>query len=285
MAKLSFNVSVAGNKSFLETYTEEFQIMPSQRKIITPSMIASFPEIAAKRLSCVHTSYLTRVFSEKILSVQNFQRTNLLNYLALAERIGFSSILIHGPESMREWRFIDSSFEIVKELNKEHPDVNVIVEIPSFKGDFINELKQLMTEDSSVKYSKSSEISVTDYISYYLDRIIKNGFEIVLDTAHLFANGCTVEDMIALFTKYAKNMRICHLNGNKNKMFTSDAHCPIFSTKNQIEKVDVLMRFLAKTSLLMITENTSDGTDYVSWQRFAEFYDLKIIANHENINC
>ena len=305
---VSFNVSVAGDKTFLSSYNQPMQIMPQQRKTITGSMLSQYPIIKEKRLACVHTSYVTRPFSEKMLT-PGFQQMNILNYLALANRIGFQYILVHGPESMKEWSLMDGALTIMHELErKSNGQAKVIIEMPAFKGSFINELKALMVADESYPKSDDSnsvassglgrrspatepgktgdkDISVQDYIGYYFDRIVGYNYDIVLDTAHMWANGCTVEDMIALYKRFAKNMKISHLNGNKRGQFTSDAHCPIFLDTNRIDHVDRLMEYLATTDLLLITENASDGVEYIQWKRFADKYKLKIVPDHPNLNC
>lgn len=285
MAVLSFNVSVAGDKRFLSTYNHPMQIMPQQRKTITEQMLSQYPIIKDKRIACVHTSYVTRVFGEKMLT-PGFQHINILNYLALADRIGFQYVLVHGPESMKEWRLLDASLRILHELEeKSKKDVKIIIEMPAFKGTFINELKELMVSDNSYKKSTVSDITVLDYLMYYFEHITAYNFDIVLDTAHLYANGATVEDMIALYKHFAKNMKITHLNGNKNRQFTSDNHCPIFMDKNRIEGVDRLMTYLSTTNLVLITENASDGVEYVEWKRFADKYKIAIVPDHPNLNC
>ena len=259
--------------------------MPQQRKTITPTMLAAYPKSDNKRLACVHTSYVTRPFSEKMLS-PGFQQLNILNYLALANRIGFQYILVHGPESFKEWQLIDGALIVLHGLErKSNGDARIIIEMPAFKGTFINDLKEFMVNDQTYSKTDIKDITVQDYIGYYFDRIVSCGFDIVLDTAHLWANGCNVEDMIALYKRFAKNMKITHLNGNKNRQFTSDSHCPIFLEKNRIENTDVLMKYLSTTPLLLITENASDGVEYVQWKRFADRYNISIIPDHPNLNC
>ena len=284
-AILSFNVSVAGDKSFLSSYQYPMQIMPQQRKTITPAMLAAYPNIKTTRVACVHTSYVTRPFSEKMLS-PSFQQLNILNYLALANRIGFQYILVHGPESFKEWQLLDGALNVLHELeHKSGGQARVIIEMPAFKGTLINDLKKAMVNDQSYNKSDVNDITVQDYICYYFDRIVSYGFDIVLDTAHLWSNGCSVEDMIALYKRFDKNMKITHLNGNKNRQYTSDAHSPIFLEKNRIENVDSLMKYLSTTELILVTENASDGVEYVQWKRFADKYKLSIIPDHPNLNC
>jgi endonuclease IV len=285
MAVLTFNVSVAGDKSFLSTYNHPMQIMPQQRKTITEQMLLQYPIIKDKRIACVHTSYVTRVFGEKILS-PGFQRINILNYIALADRIGFPYVLVHGPESMKEWRLLDASLNILRELEeKSKKNVKIIIEMPAFKGAFIDELKERMASDNSYKKSTVNDITVLDYLTYYFEHITAYNFDIVLDTAHLYANGAAVEDMIALYKHFAKNMKITHLNGNKNRQFTSDNHCPIFMDKNKIEGIERLMTYLSTTNLVLVTENASDGVEYVEWKRFADKYKITIVPEHPNLNC
>lgn len=248
-------------------------------------MLTQYPVIKDKRVACVHTSYVTRAFGEKILS-PGFQRINILNYLALADRIGFQYVLVHGPESMKEWRILDAALQILRELEgKSNKNAKIIIEMPAFKGNFINELKELMATDDSYKKTSVKDITVLDYLTYYFEHITAYDFDIVLDTAHLYANGATVDDMIELYKHFAKNMKITHLNGNKNRQFTSDNHCPIFSDKNKIEGVDRLMTFLSTANLALITENASDGTEYIEWKRFADKFKIKIVPDHPNLNC
>lgn len=280
---ITFNVSVAGDKSFLTDYVHPMQIMPQQRKTVTHPFIEQFPMIKKSRCACVHTSYVTRAFSEKIL-LPGFQRLNIRNYLNLANKIGFDYILIHGPESYNEWKLLYTVCDILHDIESESKgNAKIIIEMPAFKGSFIDDLKKEML--SIIPPAAKDPIKVIDYIKYYLQAIVDNGFEIVLDTAHMFANGCDVSDMIDLFKTFSHHMTICHLNGNKHKQYTSDAHCPIFLERNQIKDVDKLMKYLATTKLIMVTENASDGVEYKQWEQFAAKYKLKIVPYHDNLNC
>ena len=284
---ISFNCSVSGDKTFLKEYNDSIQIMPSQKNYLSLKFINSFPEITEKRIACIHTSYITRIFSEKFFEKNSFQENNIKSYISLAKRIGFKYVLIHGPESFKEWRYIDSACKKLKNIinfpdniltNEKKPEVDIIIEMPSFKSDFI---EQLIKECNSI-YDKSNTGKI-NYIYYYFDKII-NYFDIVIDTAHLYANGCNVDDMINIYETYKNNMKISHLNGNKNSQFHSDAHCPIFSPKNHIENINKLISYLSTTNLILITENTSDGVDYKTWEIFAKNNNLKIVNEHDNLN-
>lgn len=286
---ISFNCSVSGDKKFLCDYTVEMQIMPNTKKVMTESMIKEFPIVEQERIACVHVSYITRPFNEKFLA-PTWQQLNLANYIQLANRIGFKYLLVHGPESINEWKLFYGTIDVLKQIVKKVNSANklnkckaeIIIEMPSFKSGFIDYLK---TEISLTCNKDIKNISAVDYISYYFDCITKNGFEIVLDTAHLFANGCNVDQMITLFEKYKSNMHICHLNGNKSVQFHPDNHCPIFVEKNNIKDYPKLMEYLSKTDLILVAENGSDGVEYTDWEKFAKQFNLKIVPFNERLNC
>ena len=270
---ISFNCSIAGDKSFLKEYKENIQFMVTLRNVLSLNYISSFPKIDEERIACIHVSYITRPFSEKFFEEESYQVLNMYRYLYLAKRIGFKYVLIHGPESYREWKFMDSTLKKLKQMVEDpayENKVNIIIEMPSFKGDFIQEL------------TKEGNCKGIDYIYYYFDKIVPF-FDIVPDTAHLYANGCSVDDMINVFERYKNNIKICHLNGNKNGQFHSDAHCPIFSSKNQIKEIEKLVDYLSSTDLILITENTSDGVSYDKWKSYAEKHNMKIIKENDRL--
>lgn len=265
---LSFNVSVAGNKEFLLEYIVPCQIMPQTRKILTNSIIETYPNISdKKRDGIIHTSYITRCFDERFLNdTSNFEK-----YMILADRIGFKSVLVHGPESEREYEFYFQTLSILNDISTKY-NANIVIEVPSFKKNFVNYI-----------INESGKKEPTEYMKYYLDPIIDSKLEIVLDTAHLYSNGCEVKDMLELFKYYEKNMTFVHLNGNKNKMFTSDTHVPIFNINNNIKNMNELFTYLSTTNLIMIAENSTNHSDRKTWEQFASNYNFKIIEHNDRI--
>lgn len=269
---LSFNLSVAGEKEFLKEIDYPCQIMPQTRAYLTRGIVESYPKTPeAARGGCIHVSYITRCFNEDFLNESSRARVNVELYLELADRLGVPFVLIHGPENYREFEMLNSCLNILKELHK-NTKAKIIIEIPAFKGIFVENVKKspLIVENDTPR----------GFVVDYLNQITEAGFNIVLDSAHLYANGCEVPEIIALFKYYADKMQICHLNGNKRRKFTADAHIPIFY-ENSLKNVKPLLEYLSKSNLLCIAENTTEKADFKKWQEFAAANGFKIAPFNE----
>ena len=103
-------------------------------------------------------------------------------------------------------------------------------------------------------------------------------FYVVFDTAHLFADGCSVDDMIFIMKKFKHMIKYIHLNGNINPQFTSDSHTPLFGSKNKIKDWEKLSKFCASLNVVCIAEITKYGTEWKNWETYAENNGFKLVS-------
>lgn len=270
---LTFNLSVAGDKSFMTELHDPYQIMPATQAILSNKTLNSYTHCDNPGI-LIHINYVTRPFSEKALIPLSFARENLQMYAALADKIGTKNILIHMPCTSSEMDSIGFGMKVILDIFREKEYV-IHFEIPSFKADFVKRT-----------------IPAHEYISDYLDEVIsyshhfhENCFKIVMDTAHLFANGCNVDDMILLIEKYKTYIEYIHLNGNCYQQYHSDKHVPIYSAANKfVSEVDKLMNYLKSSLFIMVAENTSEHDTWENWSTFASTYDIRIIEYNERLS-
>ena len=232
---LSFNFSVAGDKSWMADYNEPLQIMPQTTKQPTDDFINKFPERLTWSESVIHTSYITRPFNS-IYNEQgkiNMCAHNIEQYIKLCKRLKYKRLLIHLPQTMEEMGEIGNGFGLLLDLfnKEENKNLILVLEIPAFKKGF---------KANVLKYFKS-------IVKYYFSLFKNNNVEFCYDTAHLFANGVDCLDMINLFESdvYGKKLldyaKIIHFNGNSKPQFKSDQHIQIYDqSENKLTHVKEL---------------------------------------------
>lgn len=270
---LSFNCSVAGDKTWLRECNFPIQIMPQTTRIPTNESIMSYPENTEWKDSVIHTSYITRVFGNlHEYEKEHKCKYNLLQYVKLCDRLKYKRLLIHLPQSLEELNNIGNGMNIIITLCNKFPQIIVALEIPSFKTGF-----------------KMNIVEYFTIIISYFKLVTNNNIEIVFDTAHLFANGLNGKDMITLFETIVNDHKlidycnIIHLNGNERNMYSSDKHCPIFSVKNKIKDVDEMIKYLSSHKKIMIAENTTEHASYDDWKNFAKQYNIEIIKEDSHL--
>ena len=109
-----------------------------------------------------------------------------------------------------------------------------------------------------------------------LNNVSSSQIKIVLDTAHLFANGCTENDMVALFDKYHARMKYCHFNGNINPRYSHDSHVPMFDREN-LMTYDLLTKTISKLKIICVAEVTKNNANWKNWETFAAKYRLHLV--------
>ena len=226
------------------------QYMPAQRSYLKESQAKP----VNKKDILILTSYVTRPFSKNSLSMISKTFHNLELYHKMSE-----DILVHGPANPDEYNNFGLGLSFLNKLPNK-----TINEIPSFSK------KLLSTIDDYFKF-----------INDYLDVIVNNGFPIVLDTAHLHANGLNTKEMILLFDKYKNNYKYIHLNGNEKNKFLSDVHCPITSELNKMTHVDLLLKSLPKDKIII---SESPCRDWNYWVDLCKTYKFKLIDFNESLN-
>ena len=226
------------------------QMMPVQRSYLRESQAKPIN----KENILIHTSYVTRPFSNNSLSVMSKTFHNLELYHKISK-----DILVHGPANVNEYNNFGLGLSFLNKLpNKTH------IEIPSFS----KELLQIIDNHF-------------EFINNYLDSVVNNNFPIVLDTAHLHANGLNTKEMILLFDKYKNNYKYIHLNGNTKSKFLSDVHCPITSELNKMTNIDLLLKSLPKDKII-ISESPCHDWNY--WVDLCKKYDFKLVDFDEALN-
>ena len=263
---LTFNVSVA-DREFINKSSEPFQIMPARTGWLTDKMIDSYMKNDSNRDILIHTSYITRVFSSK----ENVDKL-LQQYIKLAHRLNTKYILIHGPYSSKELEFFDHGLELLQKLTKNNPDIKFVVEIPAFTKELIKKT------DHSIFDRMSRTHHLLDFIDKYIGKIVKAGFEVVIDTAHTFNNCLSNEEVIGLVKAYSESVTWIHFNGNLNVQASKDHHCPMYDKNNLIpEPIKFTQELLkvVKNDTIFISETINN--DLKKWLKFCEDTGLKLV--------
>ena len=268
---LTFNASVS-NKKVVTDLKTPYQIMASTRNYLTTQTINSYPESKNPNL-LLHMNYITRPFNVNAIESGSRERQSLRQYAKLAERLGTRDVLIHMPSNVVEYKNIAQGLKVIDDELCKHGIV-CHLEIAAWSQELITFLK-VRGEDPM------------KYIPDFVDRIIdtfkhfkKGSFQIVFDTAHLYALGCEAEDQIKLFRKYRDLMKYAHLNGNVNAKYTSDSHAPIMSSQSKIKNWQALSKFIANQGLICVAEITKFGKEWKEWESYASEYGFELVPFH-----
>jgi len=267
---LTFNCSVS-DKNNLTTITDPYQIMPATQNMISDKTISNYPTNYSNENLLLHMNYITRIFKSSAIEYNSRERYSLKQYVKLAKRLGTKDILIHMPCSRDELNNLGNGFKLIQdEIIKQ--GMNIHLEITAWNKDLMAEL--------DIKHNDAKE-----YICNYLTEIIKyydvlrapEQCFIVIDTAHLYSNGCSVDDMIYIIDKFKGKIKYIHMNGNNKPQYTSDTHAPLFTDANRIQQWDKLSRYCAKLGVICITENNKFGAEWDDWKKYAEEYGFKLV--------
>lgn len=190
----------------------------------------------------------------------------LMSYVNLYKHLKAHSLLIHGPSSLTNMKYFDEGLKWLQSICN---GVRVCIEIPSF------------TKDHYKYVLKDSNITMFQYIMNYIDIIIDNGFDIVIDTAHLHSHGLTTLQMCDLLNRYKDHYSFIHLNGNAKQSFQRDKHttllidpeCP--RDQNMMQNVDILLECCASLNKWCISEEKHNNYNY--YKRIADAYGFKLV--------
>lgn len=264
---LSFSLSTH-DKDFIRDCKEPYQIMPVQRGFLTDNIIENYKTSNEVRNNIlIHTSYMTRVFSPITFSYNSKIQALLRQYIKLAEKIGTKYILVHGPSSENEMLNFDLGLNMMKKIiEEEKTKASFCIEIPSLTKDLLTKHKN--------KY--------LEFFTEYIQKIVDAGFEFVPDTAHIFNNGLTNDELIELLNKFEKHWSWVHLNGNLRPRFTSDTHCAMFDKKNLIPDYIKFCQKIASFKRNCICEIIYKN--YEEWKTFSEKIDLPLISKNAFLN-
>lgn len=272
---LTFNYSVAGDKSWLSSYRHPLQIMPQTTQYITDKHIDNFPMCSTCKLSnaVIHTSYITQPWRATLDETRFKKFTYLMsNYVKLCRRLYYKRLLIHLPSTLTELNNLSDGMNVLAKMFNQVEDVVLVLEIPAFKSGFKCDVSKYLL----------------NVIVNYFDKFKYKNVELCIDTAHIFANGIDCKEMVNLFetpiksTKLIDYCNIIHLNGNMNPMYKADIHCPIFDERNKMTNIDILMRYISDKNKILIAENTKQHADYTKWEQFAKQYNINIVPYDEH---
>lgn len=252
MAVLSFNIPTTSLKEGLKV----FQVMPEAQKYITESYIQSAISLKPSK-SVIHTSYITRPFSAMSFCKPSKIFINLLRYVELGKKMGINHILIHSPSTTSEWLSFGTAIANMSVI----PDVTWLLEMPSLSKD----LREYLYTDTPIKGLKH----MYNEMFKALDKYPKK-FQIVLDTAHMHANGLTGDEQVDLI-KHLPTMSYIHLNGNPRAMYASDEHVPMYDKSNKIV-YDTLCKFISSLDIVCFAENTRNEGTPEEWEVFKRKY-------------
>ena len=273
MSILTFNLSVADKKN-ITSINEPFQIMPSTRNILSDKTISAYPKCSNDKI-IIHMNYITRVFKKDALENDSSERYSLRQHVKLANKLGTKNILIHMPSNENELSNLGVGFKVMyDELVAK--GLIVHLEIASWSKSLMNTLE--------IQKSDPKEY-VTNFITKvvgYMNAFPPNAFYIVMDTAHLFANGCEVDDTIYIMNKFKDRCKYMHLNGNVNGKFTTDSHTPMFASNNKIKDWDKLYKFCASLNIVCIAEVTKYGAKWDEWEKYARDNRFVLVKHNED---
>lgn len=267
MSILSFNLSVS-NKDNMSDNNEPFQIMPSTRTVLSDKSINSYPKCNNENI-LIHMNYITKVFKNEAIENNSFERISLRQHVKLARKLGTKNILIHMPSNENELNNLGVGFKVMYDELISNGMI-VHLEIASWSKQLISKL----TKDTQPK----------EYVTNFITKILSfmntfayNDFHIVIDTAHLHANGCDEDDMEYIIMKFKDKIKYIHFNGNINNKFTCDSHTAMFANNNKIKNWQKLSEFCAKLNKICIAEITKTGSEWNEWVNYANEYGFKLV--------
>ena len=273
MSILTFNMSVSDREA-VATNTDPFQIMPATTNYLFDGSINKYIGCNNPKI-LLHMNYITRVFGEESIANMSKVRSSLKQYRKLGEKLGTKNILIHAPYTVKEWENLKNGMQVIAE-EIAHQGFVAHIEVPAWSKDMQEFMNQDLKQDPKI------------YLVTYIDEILKyeslfpnHSLKLVMDTAHLFANGCkSKEDFEFLFDKYRPWMEYVHLNGNKNAIFKTDAHVPIYNAESKLRCWQDVAK-LCSTGFICIAEVTKVGSTWKKWEDFATEFGYKLVKKND----
>lgn len=232
-----------------------FQVMPGGRSVLSSKQIDEFPTGENPNV-LIHSTYIVRPFGdpEKL----HVAKLCLTNYARLAKKIGSTAVLVHMPASPNELTRFGQGIELIDECLTPY-------------GCVLHLETEPLTKSMRDKLEMNEENAYEIYCNY-TDRLfeVARDARLVVDTAHLFANGLSADDQISFIERYKEQIDFIHLNGNSNNRFHSDKHTPMFSANNKIANSDKLVRAIVALGKTCIAENSTEGSTRAKWIDYAD---------------
>lgn len=265
MSIITFNKSTTDREDFLLNHSP-YQIVPLHDKFFYPAYLKTLPEPSFSNNILIHSSFTTRPFSNKQLR-NDYCNTNLRGYNSIADRLKTKYILFHGPANPEEFdNFKDGLSDIDKCFNNKI----ICIEIPAFTK-AMNEMIN--------KFNVSHYDFIDKYFKTVIDYSGKNEFQLVIDTAHMHANGLNGKEMFKLMEKYCDWYDFIHMNGNIKDKFKPDVHTQLDSINDKIEFSEYLLRKIVSLNKICVCE-TKDG-DYEYYEEISKEYGYGLVEPNE----
>lgn len=232
----------------------------------------------------IHSGYTCIPWKESEVSFGSRTRLMLSTYMALLKKTGATQILVHAPKNQNEYNMLNLGVLLLVKVNATLMKDENIRAMMKNKG--INSCVCVENVYNTLTKTFKSHDEMLKYTINCFDFIIGNKLDIVIDTAHCFANGLNVDDVIHLLNKYKGHYRFIHLNGNSRESFKPDVHTLIITEgvsdvePNLIKDCDKLMNFISTlTDVVLICEIIYKNYDY--WYNLSQKYKLDIITKDE----
>jgi hypothetical protein len=259
----SYNISTSKNK-FQSLQEQTFQIMPARLGILNPFKFSKSTKTNTNIL--LHTGYDFHPFQSEMFDPLSKQSQLLNSYLETCKRIHVDQLLIHGPDQPNSLKYFECGLTILKlyldDFNSNkiqfNENQNSIPSQNTFQNNTTQNKLQICIEMPAFTKSMYSILNnnIYDFILSYFKTIIDFGFDIVIDTAHLFSNGLNTQEIINVLELFKNNYKYIHLNGNCNPQFKKDKHTTLTDCqgyeRNLIPNSELLLK---KASELMNNDN------------------------------
>lgn len=275
---LTFNISVGNHK--LPTNIP-FQIIPNTRSYLDRKHL--IPYSGGNPDCVIHVGYPIIPFLGSALTPQSRISEQLTIYTELAKKINAGYILIHLPKSQQEFINFKGGLQLI---------INQVLS-SSWKGTVLLETEPFTKNMYLLMKGKSFREMFQEYFNIILPMIehTKGRIKIILDTAHVFACGCTtLEDFIFIEELCGKNLAdVIHFNGNVAGIHESDEHIPFFVTtsENKLARTfgddyEKLIKHIFSKYRIVISENNFTkykNINYSSYAEWAKNNNVKIIPS------
>lgn len=263
---LTFNTATSDKNKLFKLGNIPFQIMPGGRSSLSTDDISKFKNMENENI-LIHASYITRPFNSE---VSNITKINLRNYTILASKLGTKDVLIHMPSSLLELKNFSNGIETIYQNVIRN---NCICHLET--NPLTKELIKLLKIDKSNAFEIYS--NYTNALWQSIPEKIKPYFRIVVDTAHLYANGLTPTQMIKFIDNWKDQIKYIHFNGNGNSIFTRDLHVPMYSDKNKFDDITELSNYVAKNKFILIAEDSTIKGTYDDWKSYCDKYKINLV--------
>lgn len=260
---LSFTITTT-NGTFQTLKNKTFQIMPTRTKLVN---YKKFKKLNEQTNILLHTGYDVRPWGQEIFSPSSYQLSLINSYITTSEILNVREILIHGPDTLERTEYFTCGLKLLKSLNTSIP---FVIEMPAFCQNMFND-----------KYFKNKN----DFIKSYFNTCVNEGFNIVPDTAHLYANGLSTDEIIDILDIFKDNYTFIHLNGNSKPQYKHDKHTtltPLIGYESsKIETPEKLLSYISKLNKICISEQKCNNLKY--FNDLADKYNFKLIDIPETL--